>query len=93
MAAVQELAERVKGSADKIYIDTDAGADDTTADGTEAKPFKSLAYASTTTKSLVPLLVTRRPSPTRFLPLRTSGIRACWTTATWSFVETTLLLS
>lgn len=45
MAAVQELAERVKGSADKIYIDTDAGADDTTADGTEAKPFKSLAYA------------------------------------------------
>lgn len=45
MAAVQELAERVKGSADKIYIDTDAGADDTTADGTETKPFKSLAYA------------------------------------------------
>ncbi|KAK4090241.1 hypothetical protein Purlil1_5412 [Purpureocillium lilacinum] len=44
MAAVQELAERVKGD-DKFYVDTDAGADDQTADGSEAKPFKTLAYA------------------------------------------------
>lgn len=44
MAAVQELAERVKGD-DKRYIDTDTGADDHTADGSEAKPYKSLAFA------------------------------------------------
>ncbi|KAI1840553.1 hypothetical protein JX266_013217 [Neoarthrinium moseri] len=44
MAAVQELAERLK-SDDKVYVDTDAGADDAAADGSEAKPFKSLAYA------------------------------------------------
>jgi len=44
MAAVQELAERVKGD-DKFYVDTDAGADEQTADGSEAKPFKTLAYA------------------------------------------------
>ena len=44
MAAIQDLAERVKAD-DKVYIDTDVGADDNTADGSEAKPFKSLAYA------------------------------------------------
>ncbi|CEJ93861.1 Putative Asparaginyl-tRNA synthetase [[Torrubiella] hemipterigena] len=41
-AAPQDLAERVKG---KCYIDTDAGVDDQTADGSETKPFKSLAFA------------------------------------------------
>lgn len=45
MAAVQELAERVKGSSDVVYIDTDTGLDEPSADGTEAKPFKSLAFA------------------------------------------------
>lgn len=47
MAAIQELAERVKPEGEsKIYVDTDAGFDDATAaDGTEAKPYKSLAYA------------------------------------------------
>ena len=44
MAAVQELAERVKND-EKCYIDTDAGADNETADGSEFKPYKSLAYA------------------------------------------------
>lgn len=45
MAAVQELAERVKGDGN-CYIDTDAGVDDlATADGSEAKPFKTLAFA------------------------------------------------
>lgn len=44
MAAVQELAERVKND-EKCYIDTDAGADDETADGSDFKPYKSLAYA------------------------------------------------
>ncbi|OAA65730.1 asparaginyl-tRNA synthetase [Niveomyces insectorum RCEF 264] len=29
----------------KVYVDTDAGKDDETADGSEAKPYKSLAYA------------------------------------------------
>ena len=43
MAAVQDLAERVK--MDTIYIDTDTGADDETATGAESKPYKSLAYA------------------------------------------------
>lgn len=45
MAAVQELAERVKDDS-KVYIDTDAGADDASlADGSEAKPYKTLAFA------------------------------------------------
>jgi asparaginyl-tRNA synthetase len=45
MAAVQELAERVKDSG-KCYIDTDTGVDDVAAaDGSEAKPFKTLAFA------------------------------------------------
>lgn len=43
MAAVQELASRVK--MDTIYIDTDVGIDDETATGAESKPYKSLAYA------------------------------------------------
>ncbi|KAK2032725.1 asparaginyl-tRNA synthetase [Colletotrichum caudatum] len=44
MAAVQELAERLK-SDDKVYVDTDAGADEPTTTGTESSPFKSLAAA------------------------------------------------
>lgn len=44
MAAVQELAERVKHD-DKIFVDTDAGSDEAAADGTETAPFKSLAHA------------------------------------------------
>ncbi|KAH8674101.1 asparaginyl-tRNA synthetase [Xylariales sp. PMI_506] len=44
MAAVQELAERVKND-DKCFVDTDTGADDQTVDGSEAKPYKSLAFA------------------------------------------------
>lgn len=44
MAALKELAERVKGD-DTLYVDSDAGADDGSADGSQAKPFKSLAYA------------------------------------------------
>ncbi|OTA66486.1 asparaginyl-tRNA synthetase-like protein [Hypoxylon sp. EC38] len=44
MSAVEELAQRVKNDA-KCYIDTDAGKDDETADGSEFKPYKSLAYA------------------------------------------------
>ncbi|PHH85677.1 hypothetical protein CDD83_89 [Cordyceps sp. RAO-2017] len=45
MAAVQELAERVRTD-DKCHVDTDKGADDAAAaDGSEAKPFKSLAFA------------------------------------------------
>ncbi|KAM5345498.1 hypothetical protein ACJ41O_011360 [Fusarium nematophilum] len=45
MAAVQELAERVKGD-DKVHVDVDAGADDAAlADGSEEKPYKSLAFA------------------------------------------------
>ncbi|KAI1335721.1 asparaginyl-tRNA synthetase [Xylariaceae sp. FL0016] len=44
MAAVQELAERSKAD-DKCYVDTDAGHDDDTADGSDFKPYKSLAYA------------------------------------------------
>ncbi|EGX96321.1 asparaginyl-tRNA synthetase [Cordyceps militaris CM01] len=46
MAAVQELAERVKGSGDICYVDTDVGVDEPTADGTEAKPFKTLPFAA-----------------------------------------------
>ncbi|KAG9253941.1 asparaginyl-tRNA synthetase [Emericellopsis atlantica] len=46
MAAVHELAERVKDEGAKIYIDTDAGTDDTaSADGSELKPYKTLAFA------------------------------------------------
>ncbi|KAI5863080.1 asparaginyl-tRNA synthetase [Durotheca rogersii] len=44
MAAVEELAQRVKND-EKCYIDTDAGKDDDTADGSELKPYKSLPYA------------------------------------------------
>ncbi|KAI1143919.1 asparaginyl-tRNA synthetase [Hypoxylon sp. FL0543] len=44
MSAVEELAQRVKNDA-KCYVDTDAGKDDETADGSEFKPYKSLAYA------------------------------------------------
>ncbi|GKT88220.1 asparaginyl-tRNA synthetase [Colletotrichum tofieldiae] len=44
MAAVQELAERLK-SDDKVYVDTDAGADEPSTTGTESSPFKSLAAA------------------------------------------------
>ncbi|KFH40741.1 Asparagine--tRNA ligase, cytoplasmic-like protein [Hapsidospora chrysogenum ATCC 11550] len=45
-AAVQDLAERVKDAVKTTYIDTDTGVDDTTAaDGSEAKPFKTLAFA------------------------------------------------
>lgn len=45
MAAIQDLAERVKPENDTVYIDTDAGVDDASADGSESKPYKSLAYA------------------------------------------------
>lgn len=46
MAAIQELAERVKPEGDgKVYVDVDAGLDDAAADGSESKPYKSLAYA------------------------------------------------
>ncbi|KAI1399588.1 asparaginyl-tRNA synthetase [Hypoxylon fuscum] len=44
MSAVEELAQRVKNDG-KSFVDTDAGKDDETADGTEFKPFKTLAYA------------------------------------------------
>jgi len=45
-AAVQDLAERVKDAVKTTYIDTDTGVDDTTAaDGSEAKPFRTLAFA------------------------------------------------
>lgn len=43
MAAVQDLAERVKMAT--IYIDTDAGTDEETITGAEDKPYKTLAYA------------------------------------------------
>lgn len=43
MAAVQDLAERVKQ--ETIYVDTDVGIDEETTEGTEAKPYKTLAYA------------------------------------------------
>lgn len=48
MAAVQELASRVKDAVvggETVFVDTDAGADDETADGTESKPYKSLTHA------------------------------------------------
>ncbi|POS76853.1 asparaginyl-tRNA synthetase [Diaporthe helianthi] len=45
MAAIQELAERVKPENETVYVDTDAGVDDASADGSESKPYKSLAYA------------------------------------------------
>lgn len=46
MAAIQELAERVKPADDsKCFIDADGGLDDPTANGSESKPYKSLAYA------------------------------------------------
>ncbi|KAI6091172.1 asparaginyl-tRNA synthetase [Hypoxylon rubiginosum] len=44
MSAVAELAQRVKNDG-KCFVDTDAGKDDETADGSEFKPFKTLAYA------------------------------------------------
>jgi asparaginyl-tRNA synthetase len=43
MAAIQELAERVKND-EKCYVDTDAG-DDETGDGSEFKPYKTLPRA------------------------------------------------
>lgn len=43
MSATHDLPDRTK--MDKCYIDTDAGVDDATADGSEAKPYKSLAFA------------------------------------------------
>lgn len=43
MSATQDLPDRTK--MDKCYVDTDTGADDAGADGSEAKPYKSLAYA------------------------------------------------
>ena len=43
MAALQDLAERVK--TESICIDTDTGVDDESATGSESKPYKSLAYA------------------------------------------------
>lgn len=46
MAAIQELAERVKPEgASTCYVDVDTGLDDASADGSEARSFKSLAYA------------------------------------------------
>lgn len=45
MAAIQELAERIKPEGDVSYVDTDAGLDDASADGSESKPYKSLAFA------------------------------------------------
>lgn len=46
MAAIQELAERVKPEGDgKCYVDVDAGLDESSADGSESMPYKSLAYA------------------------------------------------
>jgi asparaginyl-tRNA synthetase len=44
MAAVQELAERTKTD-DTCYVDADVGIDDSAADGSEAKPYKSLGFA------------------------------------------------
>jgi asparaginyl-tRNA synthetase len=43
MAAVQDLAERVKTTT--IYVDTDVGIDDESQLGTESKPYKTLAFA------------------------------------------------
>ncbi|PHH71922.1 hypothetical protein CDD82_6268 [Ophiocordyceps australis] len=44
MAAVQGLSERVKAD-DKLHVDSDTGTDDGSADGSQAKPYKSLAFA------------------------------------------------
>ncbi|KAJ4397928.1 hypothetical protein N0V85_006420 [Neurospora sp. IMI 360204] len=44
MATPQELADRTKSDA-KVYIDTVAGKDDESADGSEAKPYQSLYHA------------------------------------------------
>ena len=44
MAAIQDLAERLKSDG-TCYVDTDAGNDDQTADGSESKPYKTLANA------------------------------------------------
>ena len=43
MAAVQDLAERVKTTT--IYVDTDIGLDEESQPGTESKPYKTLAFA------------------------------------------------
>jgi asparaginyl-tRNA synthetase len=43
MAAVQDLAERIKSTT--IYVDTDAGLDEESQPGTENKPYKTLAFA------------------------------------------------
>ncbi|EGO57506.1 asparaginyl-tRNA synthetase [Neurospora tetrasperma FGSC 2508] len=44
MATPQELADRTKSDA-KVYVDTVAGKDDESADGSEAKPYQSLYHA------------------------------------------------
>jgi asparaginyl-tRNA synthetase len=43
MAAVQDLAERVKATT--VYVDTDVGLDEESQPGTESKPYKTLAFA------------------------------------------------
>ncbi|KAL9941245.1 hypothetical protein D7B24_008305 [Verticillium nonalfalfae] len=45
MAAIQDLAERIKLDDDKVYVDTDAGLDEASANGSDTAPYKSLAYA------------------------------------------------
>lgn len=59
MAAIQELAERVKPASDVSYVDTDAGLDDASADGSESKPYKTLAYAM--------IQNVERPATTKYL--------------------------
>ncbi|PMD54881.1 putative Asparaginyl-tRNA synthetase, cytoplasmic [Hyaloscypha bicolor E] len=43
MAAVQDLAERVKATT--VYVDTDVGLDEESQPGTESKSYKTLAFA------------------------------------------------
>lgn len=47
MATTQDPAARVVPvtEKEKVYVDTDVGHDDATADGSEAKPYKTLGYA------------------------------------------------
>src|SRR5437016_3686797 len=45
MPTSQDIPDRSKMPDDTCYIDTDVGVDEPTADGSEAKPYKSLAYA------------------------------------------------
>src|SRR4051794_7817905 len=46
-AAVDKVTDKVDDmtTEEPIYIDMDTGVDDAAADGSESKPFKSLAYA------------------------------------------------